>query len=88
VFDIDVLVCPHCGGARRLLAAITAPRSVERVLRAMGLSAEAPMLVPARPPPAAEAGWWGARSGRQAGPTGPWRGGLWVARPVRGGMTG
>jgi hypothetical protein len=60
VFDIDVLVCPHCGGARRLLAAITAPRSIERVLRAMGLSAEAPMPSPARPPPDAEREWWGA----------------------------
>ena len=60
VFAIDVLVCVHCGGARRLLAAITAPRSIERVLRAMGLSAEAPMLPPARPPPDAEGQWWGA----------------------------
>ena len=60
VFAIDVLVCAHCGGARRLLAPITASQSIERVLRAMGLSAEAPLLSPTRPPPDAEGQWWGA----------------------------
>jgi hypothetical protein len=57
VFAIDVLVCPHCGGVRRLLAAITAPESIARVLRAMGLPYEAPELAPARAPPG-EDGWW------------------------------
>jgi hypothetical protein len=60
VFAIDVLICAHCEGSRRLLAVITAPRSIEPVLRAMGLSADAPMLFPARPPPDAEREWWGA----------------------------
>ncbi|MFT4514662.1 MAG: hypothetical protein ACI91B_003374 [Planctomycetota bacterium] len=39
-FGVDVLTCPRCGGARRLLAAIQAaiqaPDSIQRVLRAMG----------------------------------------------------
>mgnify|MGYP001583634199 CR=1 FL=1 len=39
---IDVLVCRHCGGTRRLLAAIHDPAEVRRVLGAMGLSARAP----------------------------------------------
>jgi hypothetical protein len=60
VFEIDVLVCPHCGGARRLLAAITAPESIERVLRAMGLAAGVPEASAARPPPAEGGEWWGA----------------------------
>ena len=30
VFLIDVLVCPHCGGRRRLLAAIHDPESIRR----------------------------------------------------------
>ena len=60
VFLVDVLTCPHCGGARRLLAAITAPESIERVLRAMGLPCDAPKLAPARAPPGGEQGWFGA----------------------------
>ena len=60
VFEIEVLVCVHCGGARRLLAAITKPESIARVLQAMGLSATVPMVAAARAPPGGEAGWYGA----------------------------
>ena len=59
VFEVDVLVCPHCGGVRRLLAAITEPAAIEKVLRAMGLSCEAALVAPARAPPG-EPQWWGA----------------------------
>jgi len=52
VFAVEVLVCPHCRGRRRLLAAITSPDAIERVLRAKGLPYEAPELAPARAPPA------------------------------------
>ena len=48
---IDVLVCQHCGGTRRLLAAIHDPDSIRRVLGSMGLSGDVPMLAPARAPP-------------------------------------
>jgi uncharacterized protein YbaR (Trm112 family) len=51
VFLLDVLVCPHCGGRRRLLAAIHDPRSIQRVLAALGLSGEVPELASARAPP-------------------------------------
>ena len=44
VFLIDVLVCPRCGGVRRLLAAIHDPESIRRVLGSMGLVAEVPVL--------------------------------------------
>jgi hypothetical protein len=47
---IDVLVCP-CGGTRRLLAAIHDPDSIQKVLGAMGLSAEVPVPAAARAPP-------------------------------------
>ena len=57
VFEVEVLVCPHCGGRRRLLAAVTAPESIERVLRAMGLPCEAPELAAARAPPGGDAEW-------------------------------
>jgi hypothetical protein len=54
-----LFVCPHCGGVRRLLAAITEPAAIEKVLRAMGLSCEAALVAPARAPPG-EPQWWGA----------------------------
>ena len=47
----DVLLCRHCGGRRRLLAAIHDPESIRRVLIAMGLSTQVPVLAPARGPP-------------------------------------
>ncbi|MCB9879406.1 MAG: transposase [Planctomycetes bacterium] len=59
VFAIDVLVCPHCGGVRRLLAAITAPDAIEKVLRAIGLPCEVAQVAPARAPPGGPE-WWGA----------------------------
>jgi hypothetical protein len=67
VFAVDVLLCPRCGGVRRLLAAIQDPDSIERVLRAMGLPFEVPELAPARAPPEVEAVW--APCGDM-----PWRG--------------
>jgi hypothetical protein len=51
VFGVEIFTCPNCGGARRLLAAIKDPDSIERVLRAMGLPFEAPELAVARAPP-------------------------------------
>jgi hypothetical protein len=56
VFEIEEFVCPHCGGARRLLAAITAPEAIEKVLRAMGPPSEIAELSPARAPPGGQ-GW-------------------------------
>jgi hypothetical protein len=53
-FGVDVLTCPRCGGTRRLLAAIQDLDSIERVLRAMGLSFEVPELAPARALPGGE----------------------------------
>ncbi|MGK0203359.1 MAG: hypothetical protein ACI9S9_002437 [Planctomycetota bacterium] len=50
-FGVDVLSCPRCGGTTPLLAAIQDPDSIERVLRAKGLSNDMPELAPARAPP-------------------------------------
>jgi hypothetical protein len=50
VFAIQVLVCERCGGARRILGAVTEPHAVRRLLAALGLAAEPP---PGRPVPAA-----------------------------------
>jgi hypothetical protein len=54
VFLVDVLVCPHCGGRRRLLAAIHDPSAIQAVLAALELSGEVPALAPARAPPDAD----------------------------------
>jgi Putative transposase len=50
-FDVDVLACPHCGGRLRLLALIEQARTVERILRHLGLPTEVPAPAPARAPP-------------------------------------
>tara|TARA_R110002094_G_scaffold154604_3_gene141876 strand:+ start:526 stop:717 length:192 start_codon:yes stop_codon:yes gene_type:complete len=60
VFGLEILTCPNCGGARRLLAAIQDPDAIQRVLRAMGLPFDAPELAVARAPPDGGGDWLGA----------------------------
>jgi hypothetical protein len=50
-FGIDVLECPRCGGRLRLLALIEQARTVERILRHLGLPTDRPEVRPARAPP-------------------------------------
>jgi hypothetical protein len=47
VFSLEVLICPRCGGPRRIVGAVTEPAAVRRLLAALGLAAEPP------PPPGA-----------------------------------
>jgi hypothetical protein len=54
VFLVDVLECPNCKGRMTVVAAVTAPASVRRVLAHLGLPSEAPRLRAARPPPQME----------------------------------
>ena len=51
VFDVDVLRCEHCGSRRKLIAMITEPFVVRRILRHLGLEHEPPAVAAARPPP-------------------------------------
>ncbi len=51
VFGIDVLRCPACGSRRRLIALITDPGVVRRILRHLELPSEPPPVAAARPPP-------------------------------------
>ena len=44
VFLIEVLVCPRCGGTRRLLAAIQDPESIRKVLGSLWLLADVPVV--------------------------------------------
>jgi hypothetical protein len=50
-FDVDVEVCPDCGGRMKLLALVRDPEGTERFLAALGLPTTAPPLAPARGPP-------------------------------------
>ena len=47
-FQIDVTVCPNCGGHMKIIAALTAGASVCRYLEGVGLPSRAPPIAPAR----------------------------------------
>jgi 23S rRNA U2552 (ribose-2'-O)-methylase RlmE/FtsJ len=53
VFAIDVLECPKCEGRMRILAVITDPDAVERILEHFELPTEPPRS--SRDPPGQ---WW------------------------------
>jgi hypothetical protein len=57
VFEIDVLICPHCDGTRMLIALITDGLVVRKILTHLGLETEPPRLAPARAPPELEFAW-------------------------------
>lgn len=46
------LQCPNCGGDIRLIAFITDPAPIRKILEAIGEPLEPPPLAPARGPPA------------------------------------
>jgi hypothetical protein len=48
VFAIDVLECPRCGGAMRILAAIHPPDATRAILESLELPPRAPPTAPAR----------------------------------------
>jgi hypothetical protein len=50
-FDIDVLECPNCHGRMKLLAMITAGKSIERYLAKLGEPTDVPGRSPSRGPP-------------------------------------
>jgi len=45
------LTCPHCGGPRKLLAAIFDQDAIRQILAHLGLPTEPPALAKARAPP-------------------------------------
>ncbi len=51
VFSIDVLRCTSCGGRRKLIAFISDPPVIHRILSHLRLPTEPPAVAPARPPP-------------------------------------
>ncbi len=57
VFAIDVLVRPHCGGARKLIALLTDGLVVRKILAHLGLSTGPPRRAPARASLEPELAW-------------------------------
>lgn len=52
VFEADVTVCPQCGGRMKLIATITNPKAVGKILAHVGLPTQSPAIELARGPPA------------------------------------
>jgi hypothetical protein len=55
VFEIDIELCPRCGGRLKIIAAIVDPQVIEKILTHLGLPARAPPRAPARHLPLFEA---------------------------------
>lgn len=53
VFQIDITVCPNCGGQMNFIATIMEPKMVRKILEHLGLPTEPPRFAPARAPPQA-----------------------------------
>jgi hypothetical protein len=49
VFEVDVLECPECGGAMRILAAIHPPEATRAILDCVGLASRPPPVSPPAP---------------------------------------
>jgi hypothetical protein len=54
VFMTDALTCPKCQGRMKILAAITEPEVIRKILDNLGIPSEAPPRAAARPPPQTE----------------------------------
>jgi len=54
VFLEDVLACARCSGRMIIVAAVTSPSGVARILHSLGLPTQHPRFQPARPPPQGE----------------------------------
>ena len=49
VFVTDALTCPKCQGRMKILAAITEPKAIRKILDHLGIPSEAPRRTGARP---------------------------------------
>ena len=51
IYEVLPLLCTRCGAPMRIIALVTEPRSVRRILEHIGESPSPPTLAPARGPP-------------------------------------
>jgi hypothetical protein len=51
VFLVDALECPRCHGRMRVVAAVTEPGAIERILRHLGEHSTPPSIADPRAPP-------------------------------------
>ncbi len=51
IYEVFPLVCPSCGGNMRILAFVTEGVQIRRILKHIGVDAQAPPIAPARGPP-------------------------------------
>jgi hypothetical protein len=54
VFMTDALTCPKCRGRMKILAAVTRPDAIRKILDRLGIPSAPPRRATARPPPQAE----------------------------------
>ena len=54
VFGVDVLICDACKGPRKILAFITQPSVIQKILQHCGMPHDEVVLAPARSPPGFE----------------------------------
>ena len=54
IYEVFPLVCPHCGGAMRVIAVITDPTTIHGILVELGEPIARPRIAPARGPPLCE----------------------------------
>jgi hypothetical protein len=58
IYQVLPLLCPECGGEMQLIACITEPAPVQRILLHIGEPAAPPPISPARSPPVTESFDW------------------------------
>ena len=51
IYEVFALICPHCGGAMRIIAFITFSADIHKILDHIGVHSQAPRITPARGPP-------------------------------------
>ena len=51
VFEVDIHACPRCSGRLRIRGSITAKADIDRILEALGIPTDPPVVAPARDPP-------------------------------------
>ena len=71
IYAVLPLICPVCGSEMRLIAAVTVPEPVQRILRHIGKPVLPPPVSPARSPPEEQAFDWDQTASEARGQSEP-----------------